>query len=486
MAGRSTWWNGPTTRPALILGKLIWSRQLPRCRQRWQLAILWGSDMLCCYCSVAVHPYTISAHRPLKTARCGLACWDFVSAFAWEAGEAETHCGPLTKERKMTVPVNQMLFTLPSNASLSLYPDNTTTEYRVELPSRVSLQSADYEVALASFYYPRTWFNVTQDEQYWVRYSTATPEGHARHLEMGDEPPDSSDPEVDSESSGLIPRVGFDTFAPARTRPPCPGLARRRQLIPGHYESVEAILEQINDNKTAAVFTYSQPRERITVTFLASSRDCGYKVQLSPALSLLLGWPNEETTLLGRRNHHIEAPGAVRLDVIDMLYVHCDLASDYHVVGDVKNCLLRVVPVQGRHGDLVAYEPRILDWLPVRWTEFKSVHLLITDHYGRRIPFERGTCAVKLLVRRRRLLMPWNDNHHTLCWSEISKRPWFGKYFPNTVSNCYSAAQRSCCPGRYWSGRWCDKGEKHDTGTEESRGTIHWGRHENCGGRKKP
>ena len=406
MAGQSTWWNGPTTRPALILGKLIWSRQLPRCCQRWQLAIPWGSDMLCCYCSVAVHPYTISAHRPLKTACCGLACWDFASAFAWEAREAETHCGPFT-------------FTLPSNASLSLYPDNTTTEYWVELPSRVSLQSADYEVALASFDYPRTWFNVTQDEQYWVRYSTATPEGNARHLEMGDEPLDSSDPEVDSESRGLIPRVGFDTFPPTHTRSPRTGLARRRQQISGHYESVEAILEQINDNKTAAVFTYSQPREHITVTFLAISRDCRYKVQLSPALSLLLGWPHEKTTLLGRRNHHIEAPGAMRLDVIDMLYVHCDLASDYHVVGNVKNCLLRVVPLQSRHGDLVAYEPRILDWLPVHWTEFKSVHLLITDHYGRHIPFERGTCAVKLLVRRRRLLMPWNDNHHTLCWSEI-------------------------------------------------------------------
>ena len=152
----------------------------------------------------------------------------------------------------------------------------------------------------------------------------------------------------------------------------------------------------------------SQLRTRIPVALypLWSCSNWDVRFMMSPALSLLLGWPYEETTLLGGKNHCVEAPGVVRLDAIDMLYVHCDLAADYHVVGDVKNCLLRVVPVQGMHGNLVAYEPRILDWLPVRWSEFKSIHVLITDHYGRRIPFERGTCAVKLLLRKRNLFLP--------------------------------------------------------------------------------
>ena len=87
---------------------------------------------------------------------------------------------------------------------------------------------------------------------------------------------------------------------------------------------------------------------------------------------------------------------------MDCLYVHCDLAQDAHVVGNVKNCLLRTVSTRGRFGEVICYEPRLLDWLPVRWTEFKNLHVVITDGYGNKVPFEGGTCSAKLLLRRRR------------------------------------------------------------------------------------
>ena len=53
-----------------------------------------------------------------------------------------------------------MVFTLPSNASQALYPDNTVTDFRVALPECVALRNNDYEVALASFTYACSWYNV--------------------------------------------------------------------------------------------------------------------------------------------------------------------------------------------------------------------------------------------------------------------------------------------------------------------------------------
>ena len=49
---------------------------------------------------------------------------------------------------------------LPTNASQDLYPENTITDYRVELPNWMVLTGNDYEAALASFIYPPMWYNV--------------------------------------------------------------------------------------------------------------------------------------------------------------------------------------------------------------------------------------------------------------------------------------------------------------------------------------
>ena len=44
-----------------------------------------------------------------------------------------------------------MVTMLPSSASQDLYPENTTTSYRFELPSCVVMNSRDFEVGLTSF-----------------------------------------------------------------------------------------------------------------------------------------------------------------------------------------------------------------------------------------------------------------------------------------------------------------------------------------------
>ena len=92
---------------------------------------------------------------------------------------------------------------------------------------------------------------------------------------------------------------------------------------------------------------------------------------------------------MGRGSTRHMAPSQTRQDPIESLFMHCDLAADAQMVGNVRNCLLHAVPAEGRHGQVVCYEPQQLDWLPVCWTEFQKVL------------FEDGTCAVKLLLRRR-------------------------------------------------------------------------------------
>jgi hypothetical protein len=49
--------------------------------------------------------------------------------------------------------------TLPSNASLDVFPDNKTTEYRVKLPQPIDLDG-NWEVGLYSISYPHTWYTL--------------------------------------------------------------------------------------------------------------------------------------------------------------------------------------------------------------------------------------------------------------------------------------------------------------------------------------
>ena len=79
----------------------------------------------------------------------------------------------------------------------------------------------------------------------------------------------------------------------------------------------------------------------------------------------------------------------------------CDLAADAHVVGNFRNGLLCTVPQEGCFGQVVCYEPWRLNWLPVHWTEFKHIHVVITDGHGQKVSFEVRMCLVKLVLRRR-------------------------------------------------------------------------------------
>ena len=89
------------------------------------------------------------------------------------------------------------------------------------------------------------------------------------------------------------------------------------------------------------------------------------------------------------------------LDKTDLLYVHCDLAADCHLVGDKRVPLLAAMSVQGQTGDVVRYEPWVLVWLPVKSTYVSTIEVLIADGGGRRVPFEQGTMRVKVHMRQR-------------------------------------------------------------------------------------
>ena len=74
------------------------------------------------------------------------------------------------------------------------------------------------------------------------------------------------------------------------------------------------------------------------------------------------------------------------------------------MVGDAQVPLLRIVPVEGRDGEMIT---RVLDpiqYCPLLQRQFQTVEIDIRDDTGSIVPFERGRVVVTLHSRKRKEL----------------------------------------------------------------------------------
>ena len=251
------------------------------------------------------------------------------------------------------------MFTLTSNISQGLYLENTITDYRVELPDWVMLIANDYKIALASFTYPGMWYNVPNIAGQSHTAMFAFQQGHLhqhRPVSGG-----SDDDDDNAAATVAATAAGSNGSPPAY---PCQGtkfIKRCRTLSARYYENIRQILHDLNGH--------------------SGRRQMACQVMITRRMSLLLGRPNQEMVLMGKGNTCLMAPSAPQWDLMQSLCMHCDLAA----------CC--AVPVEGQFGHIMCHEPWWLDWLPMRWTKFQHVHMVMTDGHSQKVPFE-GRCAL--------------------------------------------------------------------------------------------
>ena len=83
----------------------------------------------------------------------------------------------------------------------------------------------------------------------------------------------------------------------------------------------------------------------------------------------------------------------------ESLYVYSSVVEP-RIVGDKIASLLRILPITGRHGEIVTSRFDHVQYIPVLSREFGSVEPEIKDDTSRPVPIERGKVTVTLLFRR--------------------------------------------------------------------------------------
>jgi hypothetical protein len=70
---------------------------------------------------------------------------------------------------------SEFYVTLPSDASLDLYPDNKANHYITKLKKPLELTGGDWEVALVDVHYPFSWHNMPSKDSFGFVYQTEKP-----------------------------------------------------------------------------------------------------------------------------------------------------------------------------------------------------------------------------------------------------------------------------------------------------------------------
>jgi hypothetical protein len=324
-----------------------------------------------------------------------------------------------TAERQLGLPaaqpdnkkMNSFYMTLPSNSSLDYYPDNTLTRYVTKLPQLFDLDGT-WEVGLSEIQFPISWANINfVDVALFILVWYKNSEGQ------------------------------YDRSDWVNVSPP-----------PGHYESPEVLVRQINakierveHRKNGVRFLYNEISKKVTVRFdQLSLSETG--LQFTRPLAELLGFDYERVTALRqidppslddtaaktrqRRHNVVEevrgyklkavggSGGYVRMvpedalsytasSVCDLqrgfysLFVYCDIVEPV-VVGDVRAPLLRVVNISGKEGLTISRIYQNVQYLPIQRKQFDTIEIDIRDDTGEKVAFERGKVIVVLHFRRRR------------------------------------------------------------------------------------
>lgn len=244
--------------------------------------------------------------------------------------------------------------TLPSNASMDVYPDNKISHYFTQLPQEINLRDeGEHEMALVEINYVHSIYNV-DGEECWMQYRAN-------------------------------------------------GLNYNLQLSPGHYkpstliDGLNKIVQSLSETTAREYLKfYYNPINQKASLFLSNENT---KLQISERLQRILKF--EERKMSGNRSYF--GQGVVSLDdKLSCLYVYCDLVKE-RIVGDKLTPLLRIAPLVGKEGQVVYKSFSTPHYLPLSRQQFRTVEILVADDTGKAVRFESGRIVVTLHFRQRQL-----------------------------------------------------------------------------------
>ena len=226
------------------------------------------------------------------------------------------------------------------------HQNNTLAQYITNLPRRISLSGA-WECGITEIHYPHDWHNVR----------------NARLM---------------VEHAG---KTETDTY-----------------FADGYYGSVKMLFRALSDGVKgrSVTLSYDPVTQKLCVHMKGDTT-----FMLYGDLPDILGFGRDDGVVIRTSNRKTLTQGNAIVDLrrgFESLYVYSSIVEP-RIDGDNIAPLLRIVPITGRHGEMVTACCDHVQYIPVLSREFGSIETEIRDDTGRPIPFERGKVTATLHFR---------------------------------------------------------------------------------------
>jgi hypothetical protein len=256
--------------------------------------------------------------------------------------------------------MSHFYLTLPSDSSSKYFPENTTASFKTKLSDRIDLDG-EYEVGLAQFIYPHSWYNFNNND---------------KTLSVSFHPSD--------------------------------GSAKVEHFFQnGQFPDEETLFQVLNEGiRTAKISgcTYTwipwERKVRLLITNTSGS------FHMSKAFASLLGFEDEGPyKVMSGEAEKFKAMYTFDLHAgLRMIYIYSDIVS-HTLVGDSKVPLLRVCVTEGKYGEMVSATFTDPHYVPLARNDMDTIEVNINSELGKLVPFEFGKSVVTLHFRRKNRLI---------------------------------------------------------------------------------
>jgi len=260
---------------------------------------------------------------------------------------------------------DQFYITLPSNT----LEENTASNFRNVLPQRIRLEG-EWEVGLAEIIYPHAWLHIDKENSDIVFIS-------------------------------ISDRIGVGVY-----------------MKKGYYENITSLVEMINNQienfddeaKFVKDVKFKIDDSSRKVVMVKNKSKVKY-IDLTPRLTSLLGF--EKDILYDVVHENIEEKhetdeieiyakydAASTNTFFESMYVYCNIIED-QMIGNIMAPLLRIVDIQGKHGDVICKTYDAPHYMPVLLKDIVQIEINLKTDIDELFSFKFGKVVVKLHVRRR-------------------------------------------------------------------------------------
>lgn len=263
---------------------------------------------------------------------------------------------------------------LPSNSSMSYFPENTTTHFITQLPTALQF-SGTWGVSLSEIQIPMTFLHIPKaNEKNFVSIFT--------HRRFDNTNSVTENADIAEESSESIPY--------------------------GVYSSVHDVVQAINQLSIMRNHLHIKINSGgftiVTRMCDIQCKELDHLFHMSPILRKILGISVSKYHSLSSNGSSYTGtcPAALTNALPSTMFVYTDICESY-ITGDIQTPLLRVVPLEIEkysYGSMKIKCFPATRYIPLLHRNFQTIEIDIRDEFGEAIPFECGTLTVTLQFKR--------------------------------------------------------------------------------------